>query len=98
MTVTPHDATVVPNHLIHFVTNDPNGNVGHMRQVQWENPMDGDLEEAACAALGADGLCTIYHQRPTICREFSAYNCADKEEWPDVPKKRRLKVIQSPGG
>jgi Fe-S-cluster containining protein len=92
--VTPKDQTVVPPNLVHFFDKkDPNGNVGHMRQVPWKNPLDGSIDQA-CAALGKDGLCTIYDKRPTICREFSPFNCDEKEEWPNVPKKRRLKVVR----
>lgn len=71
---------------------DPNGHIARMRKIKAVNPGTGEKEKG-CIALGKDGLCTIYDARPTICREFSAWNCDQKEEWVDVPKKRRLKVI-----
>jgi Fe-S-cluster containining protein len=63
-----------------------------METVHWKNPKTKETE-LACAGLGKDGLCAIYEARPTICREFSAWNCDDKEEWLDAPMKRRLKVL-----
>jgi Fe-S-cluster containining protein len=75
-----------------FQTSDIAGNVGRMEKVHWKNPKTKETE-LACAGLGKDGLCAIYEARPTICREFSAWNCDDKEEWLDAPMKRRLKVL-----
>lgn len=72
---------------------DPGKHFGRMRQVQKVNPGTG-AKEPSCIALGKDGLCTIYEARPTVCREFAAWDCDHKEEWVDVPKKRRLKVLQ----
>lgn len=77
-----------------FGSPDVNGNVARMRKVPWKNPMDG-ANEMACAGLAKDGTCGIYEMRPTICREFSPWGCDTKEEWVNVPKKRRLKVLQS---
>jgi Fe-S-cluster containining protein len=84
----------VRKYVEEFGSADVNGNVARMRKVRWKNPMDGSIE-MACAGLAKDGTCGIYEMRPTICREFSPWGCDTKEEWLNVPKKRRLKVLQS---
>lgn len=35
--------------------------------------------ESKCDKLGTDGQCTIYEERPTICREFAREDCHEHD-------------------
>jgi len=48
---------------------------------RWGGQVMARLEDGWCAALDRDSmLCTIYEQRPLICREFEmgSYDCVEQ--------------------
>jgi len=48
---------------------------------RWGGEVMARLEDGWCAALDRDTMmCTIYEQRPLICREFEmgSYDCVDQ--------------------
>lgn len=51
--------------------------------------MKGTEHGGRCVALGEDGRCTIYAQRPSVCREFPAF-MPDGTMNPDCVRLRRL--------
>jgi Fe-S-cluster containining protein len=70
------------------------GYVGHFVQVPWTGPGE---KNDGCVYLGTSG-CTVYKDRPGVCRDFSAWTCDQHEPDPSKatergPSRVRLAVI-----
>lgn len=44
------------------------------------------LFESRCDKLDSNGLCTIYDDRPPICRNFERESCHDEHDWHESHK------------
>lgn len=68
------------------------GHVGEFLLVPYTGPLATE-GETCCPHLRRTG-CSIYRQRPKICREFSSYTCGIYQEDPDkIDGKIRLEVV-----
>ncbi len=69
----------VDRHIEMYAEKIFTGHVGQIIQVPWGDEED---DETACPFLKKDG-CSIYENRPRVCREFSAWDCEVYDRDPD---------------
>ena len=59
-------------------------------QSRWESPLDflgKPREQSACVFLGPDGACTVYEDRPSICRSLLVVSDPELCRLPDDTRK-----------
>lgn len=57
------------------------GSVPDMRWFIWDNPLDDDRRSLVfdCGHVSDNGLCTVYDERPSMCRTFQCAALKDEE-------------------
>lgn len=68
------------------------GYVGEFKLVEYDGP-DATEDEDCCPHLTREG-CSIYHHRPLVCREYSAWTCDIYAEDEEKIEKRRLPIVK----